>query len=233
MNNPIPSTFEILKRIAIQDGIYKEGDTEVTLQKKLAQKRHQGMKSRYMFDKNESPKNLPPPPAEFSSITIGGLRYAHSSTDLQVAKFCIDATIKNWNWIPDRDRVILRRDSEQAIDGEIFRIASALEEWRSFDRWLNDLNQQIQYPPKDEVWGLGLLTIYALRYCVSRKTYMPSTIVEATQKNWHLLNRVDRQTIQQDTIAAIATRDLGMDCDRNTWLSFNEWITEKPNRIKS
>ena len=221
------STFEILKKIAIQDGIYKEGDTDVVLQKKLSRKRHQGMKSRYMFDKKENPKNLPSPPAEFSSITICALRYAHSSIDVQVAKFCIDATVKNWNWISDRDRVVLRRDSKQAIDGGIFQVASGLEEWRSFDRWLNDREQQTQYPPKEEVWGLGLLTIYALRYCVDRKTYMPSTIVEATQKNWHLLNRVDHQTIQQDTIAAIAARDLGMDCDRNTWTSFNKWLAEQ------
>ena len=225
----VPTTFEILKQIAIKDGIYKEGDTEVTLQKKLSRKRHQGMKSRYMFNKNESSKNLPPAPAAFKDIAICALRYAHSSIDLEVAKFCIDATMKNWNWFLDQERIVLRRDSEQAIDGGVFRVATALEEWRSFDRWLNDREQQTQYPPKDEVYGLGLLTIYALRYCVGRMTYMPSTIAEATQKNWHLLNRVDRQTIQQDTIAVIAIRDLGMDCDRNTWLNFNKWIAEKTN----
>jgi len=56
---------------------------------------------------------------------------------------------------------------------------------------------------------------------------MPSLIMDATKRNWHLLNRVDRQTIQQDTAAAIATRYLGMDCDRKDWLRFNEWLIEK------
>jgi len=227
MDAPLPSTFEILKIIAMRDGVYKEGDTMLTLQKKLQRKRHQGRQTRYLFNKNQSPKNLPPTPEEFSSITICALRYAHSSIDLQIVEFCIAATTKNWDYFSSKDKTVLRCDTEEAIVGGIFRVASAIEQWKEFDRWLKNPEQQVVYPPKDEVYGLGLLTIYALRYCVGRMTYMPGSLTDATKKNWHLLNRVDRQTIQQDTIEAIATRHLGMDCDRETWLGFNEWITEK------
>jgi hypothetical protein len=230
----IPSTFEILKQIAIKEGVYKEGDTEITLQRKLRPKRHQGMQTRYLFDKNESPKNLPPRPHEFSCITTCALRYAHNSTDVQATGFCIDATMKNWNWLSSQDKAVLRRDTEEALEmsrryREItgnYEVAflCAFEEWEAFDRWLTDSEQQVVYPPKGEVYGVGLLTVYALRYCVGRQTYMPSLIADATKKNWHLLNRVDRRTIQQDTIGAIATRHLGATCDRETWLGFNEWV---------
>lgn len=232
----VPSSFEILKKLALRDGVYKEGDTEVTLQKKLKGKRHQGMQTRYLFDKNESPKNLPPRPDEFASISICAVRYTYGQwEDTQARGFCIDAIVKNWNWFSTQDKAVLRRDNEEEISGtaklieyEMYAIPPAsYKEWVEFNRWLKDPEQQIVYPPKDEVYGLGLLTVYALRYCVGRMTYMPSLIVDATKKNWHLLNRVDRQTIQQDTIGAIATRYLGMDCDRETWLSFNEWISEK------
>lgn len=244
----MPSSFEILKQLALRDGVYKEGDTELTLQKKLKRKRHQGMQTRYLFDKNESPKNLPPRPDEFGSIAICAIRYAHSRTegvhipgfsidrpqDVQAAGFCIDATIKNWNWLSTQEKAVMRRDNEEAIKmsrryNEITGNSEALflcafEEWQEFDRWLNDSEQQTIYPPKDEVYGLGLLTIYALRYCVGRQTYMPSLIIDATKRNWHSLNRVDHQTIQQDTIGAIVTRHLGELGDRETWLGFNEWI---------
>ncbi len=230
----IPSSFEILKQLAIRDSVYKEGDTEAMLQKKLKRKRHQGMQTRYLFDKNESPKNLPPRPDEFGSISICAIRYAQSSRgDEQSRGFCIDATMKNWNWLSSQDKAVLRRDSEEEVNQMARLVEYALysgvpawyQEWEEFDRWLSDPEQQIVYPPKDEVYGLGLLTVYALRYCVGRQTYMPGLIIDATKNNWHLLNRVDRQTIQQDTIGAIATRYLGDACDRETWLSFNEWIT--------
>lgn len=232
----IPSSFEILKQLALRDGVYKEGDTEAVLQKKLKKKRHQGMQTRYLFDKNESPKNLPPRPDEFASISICAIRYAHGHLeDAQARGFCIDATIKNWNWFSTQDKAVLRRDTEEKVEDttrlieyEVYAVPPAShKEWQEFDRWLNDPEQQIVYPPKDEVYGLGLLTVYALRYCVGRMTYMPSLITDATKKNWHLLNRVDRRTIQQDTIGAIAARYLGDACDRETWLRFNEWVATK------
>lgn len=194
------------------------------------------MQTRYLFAKNESPKNLPLRPDEFASISICAIRYAYGHIeDAQARGFCIDATVKNWNWFSSQDKAVLRRDTEEEVRGtaklieyEVYAVPPAShKEWIEFDRWLKDPEQQIVYPPKDEVYGLGLLTVYALRYCVGRMTYMPSLITDATKKNWHLLNRVDRRTIQQDTIAAIATRHLGASCDRETWLGFNEWLTEQ------
>jgi hypothetical protein len=241
MTEPLNS-FEILKQLAVKDGVYKEGDNELTLQKKLKRKRHQGMQTRYLFEKNESPKNLPSRPDEFGSIAICAIRYAHGVTggvhtaeftvdrtaDAQVAGFCIDATLKNWNWFSTQEKTVMRRDTEEAIEmSRRYReitgnldasFLCALEEWEEFDRWLNDTEQQIVYPPKEEVNGLGLLTVYALRYCVGRASYMPSTIIDATKENWHLLNRVDRQQIQNDVQSAIATRHLGHECDRETWV---------------
>jgi hypothetical protein len=40
---------QILKNLAIKDGVYKEGDSLETIQKKLSKKRRQGHKQKYTY----------------------------------------------------------------------------------------------------------------------------------------------------------------------------------------
>ncbi|MEG3878980.1 hypothetical protein QT972_16625 [Microcoleus sp. herbarium7] len=223
MTEPL-SSFEILKLLAIKDGVYKEGDTKKTMQLKLGKRRQQGQKNKFLVEPRNPPKLTIP--SEFRNIVVCALRYAHTATSSDVTSFVIETTIQNWNWLAPNDRLCIRKDTKGAIED---RLSSTTfkEDWLEFDRWLNEPGQDTNHPVKEEVNGLGLLTVYALRYCVGRASYMPGTIVDATKENWHLLNRVDRQQIQNDVQSAIATRHLGHECDRETWMSFNEWMTEQ------
>ena len=78
--------------------------------------------------------------------------------------------------------------------------------------------------PKDT----GTIAICALRYCVGRRTYMPSLVIDWVKANWELLSVGDRQVIYHDTRKAIASgRSLGHDCDRDTWLEFQVWLNNQ------
>jgi len=79
------------------------------------------------------------------------------------------------------------------------------------------------------VQEFGNLTICAIRYCFGRMTYMPSLIVELTKANWSLLTPQDRATILKDVAQAIQDGRLGMDCDKQMWLAFYDWMMEKYN----
>lgn len=70
----------------------------------------------------------------------------------------------------------------------------------------------------------GCLTLCALRYCHGRMSYMPSLIVDATKANWSLLSKNDKTIILKDLAYEIENSRLGMDCDREMWLQFYDWI---------
>lgn len=165
-------------------------------------------------------------PSEFRNIVICALRYARTVDSSLVTEFVIKGAIDNWDWLNDNDRLCIRKDTVDAtndrLGGTTFK-----EEWIEFFLWICQSEQSIRRQPTRSVWGLGFLTAYALKYCVGRQSYMPSLIIDGTKQNWELLNQIDRQTIQRDVNAMIGTRYLGMDCDRDTWLSFDKWITEK------
>ena len=80
-----------------------------------------------------------------------------------------------------------------------------------------------------QIQELGILTICALRYCFGRMGYMPSFIVDATKANWELLSQSDKVTILKDIEQTILEGRLGMDCDKQMWLSFYDWILLKNN----
>lgn len=80
---------------------------------------------------------------------------------------------------------------------------------------------------ESNVKELGTLTIYALRYCFGRVSYMPLLIVDTTKANWHLLSTADIATIEKDPLEALSSRYSGMDCDTKMWNSFLQWISEK------
>ena len=220
------SSFEILKQLAIKDGVYKEGDTEKTMQLKLGKRRQQGQKNKFLVEPKHPPKLTMP--SEFRNIVVCALRYAHTATSSDVTSFVIEATIQNWDWLSVNDRTCVRKDTKGATEDSLGNTTFKAE-WEEFDRWLNEPAQDERHQAKEEVNGLGLLTVYALRYCVGRASNMPCTIVDATKENWHLLNRVDRQQIQNDVQSAIATRHLGHECDQRVWMAFAEWMTDKMN----
>lgn len=88
------------------------------------------------------------------------------------------------------------------------------------------LPQVIDSQPIQE---FGNLTICAIRYCFGRLTYMPSLIVDATKANWSLLTPQDRAIILKDVAQTIQDGRLGMDCDKQMWLAFYDWMMEKYN----
>lgn len=80
-----------------------------------------------------------------------------------------------------------------------------------------------------QIQELGTLTICALRYCFGRMSYMPSLIVDATKANWELLSQSDKVIILKDIEQTILEGRLGMDCDKQMWLFFYDWILLKNN----
>ena len=73
----------------------------------------------------------------------------------------------------------------------------------------------------------GAIIICALRYCVGRRTYMPSLVVDWTKRHWSHLSINDQNVIRCDIEQAIQEQDLGDDCDVETWHGFYEWMKDK------
>ena len=70
-------------------------------------------------------------------------------------------------------------------------------------------------PEKDERDVL----IYAFRYSIGRMSFAPHTIVEILKKNWDMLSHADKLLFQREIREEAARDNLGMDCDKNEWLS--------------
>lgn len=91
-------------------------------------------------------------------------------------------------------------------------------------------------PPKEigSDPDFGATVVCALRYCMGRKTYMPSTIVAFTKRYWQSISEKDRAIILRDIRSAfdLAERTqsyshIGMDCDIKLWSEFRDWIQEQ------
>lgn len=76
---------------------------------------------------------------------------------------------------------------------------------------------------------LGTLIICSLRYCFGRATYMPSDVVAIAKKIWGDLDKEDKLVIQRDLREALATRDMGHDCDVAMWNGFARWMEAEEN----
>ncbi len=73
----------------------------------------------------------------------------------------------------------------------------------------------------------GAIALCALRYCQGRRTYMPSLVVDWTKRHWESLSLKDRGVILKDLEEFLNSgRDLGDECDRETWNGFHSWILE-------
>jgi len=71
---------------------------------------------------------------------------------------------------------------------------------------------------------LGSLAIYALRYCVGRRSAAVSEVIEIVSAHWDEIDDKCKVIIKRDLEDAIASRDLGDDCDVAQWKLFKSWI---------
>lgn len=74
----------------------------------------------------------------------------------------------------------------------------------------------------------GAIVICALRYCVGRRTYMPSLVTDWVKRHWDILSESDKNVIKKDIeqIFTDSPRNLGDECDVRTWQDFREWIAK-------
>lgn len=73
---------------------------------------------------------------------------------------------------------------------------------------------------------LGTLSICALRYCLGRRSAFPSDVIKIVCTHWESIDDKAKVIIKRDLDDAIASRDLGDDCDSTKWQNFKKWIDE-------
>jgi hypothetical protein len=174
-----------------------------------------------IVDRQLTSKSSNEQPVEIGSIAICAIRYAISINAQEQVKYdCITGIKSYWNIISLKDQAVIAKDLKKTI-GTIPEMGFR-SNWHEFHQWIRNFQQQ--HATVEEVTFLGKLTLFAIRYCIGRKTYMPSLIADATRDNWHFLSEDDRAAIKSEVQLAINTRYLGMDCDCQTWESFNYWI---------
>lgn len=72
----------------------------------------------------------------------------------------------------------------------------------------------------------GAIALCALRYCIGRRTYMPSLVVDWVKRHWGAFPESDKNVILRDVQQEVNSgRDLGDDCDYRTWTDFLKWIS--------
>lgn len=91
--------------------------------------------------------------------------------------------------------------------------------------------QPMNILPGEDFWSV---LICACRYCMGRKTYMPSTVTEWIMENCE--GRVPEKTIavmlhdiqsQREFGARLNRNSLGDPCDVRTWQRFEAWLIEQ------
>ena len=63
------------------------------------------------------------------------------------------------------------------------------------------------------------ILFYAFRYALGRKTYAVSDVVGALTSNWNEISRNTKEIIIKEILNASSKEGLGMDCDKQQWLS--------------
>lgn len=85
------------------------------------------------------------------------------------------------------------------------------------------MKHNIQTDPETQ-----LMVTCAIRYCVGRRTYMPSLITEWVKRHWDELSTSTKVIIYRDLAYDFKQgRNMGDSCDLETWLSFQEWVLQK------
>lgn len=74
----------------------------------------------------------------------------------------------------------------------------------------------------------GAIIIFALRYCVGRRSYAPSLVIEWVKRHWNVISPLDQAIIYRDLKDDFGSeREMGDDCDLARWLEFRDWIESK------
>lgn len=71
---------------------------------------------------------------------------------------------------------------------------------------------------------LGTLAIYALRYCIDRRTSAPSDVIEIVCWYWDSISDDDKAIIKRDLDAAF--KDVGNNSTIKTWQCFKKLIDD-------
>ena len=74
------------------------------------------------------------------------------------------------------------------------------------------------------------ILISAVRYCIGRRTYMPSIVT-----GWimgHCKGQLEHKTVNVmirdiEEVAQRGEEHLGDECDRETWMEFLEWLKKE------
>ncbi len=61
------------------------------------------------------------------------------------------------------------------------------------------------------------IIFYAFRYCLGRRTFAVSDMVEYLLNNWNDISKRVRDKITEEITTAIKRNEAGMDCDVRQW----------------
>lgn len=75
--------------------------------------------------------------------------------------------------------------------------------------------------------------ICAVRYCLGRRTYMPSLVTEWIMHNMHGQLPKKDLNIMLDDIESQRGMGLGDPCDVQTWNRFEEWLLDERTVIRN
>lgn len=80
------------------------------------------------------------------------------------------------------------------------------------------------------------------RYAFGRMTYMPDTVIEIIKANAKYLTTQTLELLDRDltdeakryerVYKGKLTSNYGMECDRQTWLTFHEWVKDEIEKRK-
>lgn len=175
---------------------------------------------------------------EFGSLVVCAIRHCNDRVD-NVPEQVIEAVKKNWYLISRNDRVVVKKDVAYTVDNKFVAMEFDVKRWISFYDWIAEHQEdEISKEPIVEAFGLGVLTINAIRYCFGRMSYMPSLITNATKHNWSLISNEDKTVILKDLAEAFQSgRSMGDKCDRRNWVKFHNWVldwveSEIPKQLK-
>ena len=75
------------------------------------------------------------------------------------------------------------------------------------------------------------IALCALRYCIGRRTYMPSLVVDWVKRHWAAFSENEKNVILRDLQREVDSgRDLGDSCDIRTWTNFLSWISAQKDQ---
>lgn len=72
------------------------------------------------------------------------------------------------------------------------------------------------------------IALCALRYCMGRRTYIPSLVIDWTKRHWEELDPHVHVIVFSDLKQAFGRGvNMGDNCDLDTWRDFWEWVQRK------